>query len=209
MVSNQQYAPTKSNLNRLKEELIFAKQGYDLLDQKRTILIAELMQMIGEAVEFEKKADRALDEAYKSLRRSVISYGRLKASSLALSVNIESEIKVGSRHIMGVSIPSVITHFKDNPPYYSGYNVGIMLDEAVLSFKAVVQLMGKLAEFKIGIMRLAQEVKQTIRKVNALDKVVIPNTKKQVSIIEAHLEENERDMLVLMKSVKHYLEVEK
>ncbi|NIZ18435.1 V-type ATP synthase subunit D [Entomospira culicis] len=206
MATKHQYAPTKTNLNKLKDELKFAKQGYELLDQKRTILIMELMRLIDQATEFEERADALLASAYKALRDSVVANGRLNAYAQALTVNIESEIVVDNRRIMGVSIPAVTTHFVDHPPYYSGYGAGSALDEAVIAFKQAVQLMGRLAELKIGIMRLAHEVKRTIRKVNALDRIAIPSAQGQIRVIESHLEESERDMFVLMKSVKQHLQ---
>jgi len=73
-------------------------------------------------------------------------------------------------------------------------------------FKEVLKLMGKLSELKISVLRLANEVKKTIRKVNALDKIAIPDLKQTVHYIQSRLEENERDMFVLMKMVKQNLE---
>jgi V/A-type H+-transporting ATPase subunit D len=66
--------------------------------------------------------------------------------------------------------------------------------------------MGRLAELKVSVMRLAGEVKKTIRKVNALEKIAIPNLRDTVSFIENSLEEYERDMLTLMRIVKERLE---
>ena len=39
--------PTKGNLMLAKNSLALAKQGYDLMDRKRNILIRELMDLIG------------------------------------------------------------------------------------------------------------------------------------------------------------------
>lgn len=39
-------APTKTNLMRLKDELNFAMLGYELLDQKRNILVVELLALV-------------------------------------------------------------------------------------------------------------------------------------------------------------------
>ena len=39
-------APTKSNLLAIKEQLSVAVDGYDLLEQKREILVMELMHMV-------------------------------------------------------------------------------------------------------------------------------------------------------------------
>jgi V/A-type H+-transporting ATPase subunit D len=49
-------------------------------------------------------------------------------------------------------------------------------------------------------------VKKTIRKVNALSKIAIPDLRDTVRMIQDRLEENERGMFVLMKQVKSRLE---
>ena len=59
--------------------------------------------------------------------------------------------------------------------------------------------------FRSSIMRLATEVRKTIRKVNALEKIAIPDLTESVKYIQNRLEENERDMMVLMKMVKNRL----
>ena len=69
--------------------------------------------------------------------------------------------------------------------------------------------MGQLAELKISIIRLSQEVKKTMRKVNALEKIAIPELQESVQFIQNRLEEDERDMYVLMKRVKNQLEKKK
>ena len=49
------YAPTKSNLLRLRNDLKFAQQGYELLDQKRNILIIELLAHVDQTVYFQSR----------------------------------------------------------------------------------------------------------------------------------------------------------
>ena len=73
-------------------------------------------------------------------------------------------------------------------------------------FKEALKLLGKTSELKISIIRLASEVKKTIRKVNALEKIAIPDLQETLHYIQSRLEENERDMFVLMKMVKVNLE---
>ncbi len=79
------------------------------------------------------------------------------------------------------------------------------IDGSIKEFKEALQLMGRLAELKISIIRLATEVRKTIRKVNALEKIAIPDLRGSVLFIQNRLEENERDMFVLMKMVKNRL----
>ena len=44
------------------------------------------------------------------------------------------------------------------------------------------------------------------KKVNALEKIAIPDLEETVQFIQSRLEENERDMFILMKMVKSNLE---
>jgi len=200
------YAPTKTNLLRLKSDLQFARQGYELLDQKRNILIIELLALVDQTVDFQSRVDNALAKAYKALEETVFDMGKLKVQYLTGAVNITTDITVRSRRVMGVVLPVIETEFKEHSPHYSPMGTSFWIDSSLHFFKEVLKLLGKLSELKISVLRLANEVKKTIRKVNALEKIAIPNLKDTVHYIESKLEENERDMFVLMKMVKGNLE---
>ena len=103
----------------------------------------------------------------------------------------------------------VETDFVENPPYFSPMGTSFWIDYSLDRFKQALELMGRLAELKISVMRLAREVRKTIRKVNALEKLAIPDLKETVTFIQSRLEENERDMFILMKMVKNRLEKKK
>ena len=200
------YAPTKTNLLRLKSDLQFAQQGYELLDQKRNILIIELLALVDQTVDFQSRVDNALAKAYKALEETVFDMGKLKVQYLTGAVNITTDITVRSRRVMGVVLPVIETEFKEHSPHYSPMGTSFWIDSSLHFFKEVLKLLGKLSELKISVLRLANEVKKTIRKVNALEKIAVPDLKDTVHYIQSRLEENERDMFVLMKMVKGNLE---
>ena len=56
--------PTKGNLIAAKNSLTLAKQGYDLMDKKRNILIRELMELISEASDIQNQIDETFSNAY-------------------------------------------------------------------------------------------------------------------------------------------------
>jgi len=199
-------APTKSSLIKLKDELKFARLGYELLDQKRNILILELLNLVDQAVDYQERVEKALAEAFAALRRASIDMGKLKVVEISRAVNIEASISIKQRRVMGVQLPVVATDFLDHQPYYSTTGTSFWVDGALQEFRKSLEMMGRLAELKVSIMRLAQEVKKTIRKVNALEKIAIPDLTETVAYIRNRLEENERDMFVLMKMVKDRLE---
>lgn len=200
------YAPTKTNLLRLKNDLKFAQQGYELLDQKRNILIIELLALVDQTVDFQSRVESALARAYKTLEETVLDMGKLKVQYLTGAVHIATDITVRSRRVMGVNLPVIETEFREYAPHFSPLGTSFWVDSSLRSFKDALKLLGKLSELKISVLRLANEVKKTIRKVNALEKIAIPDLKETVHYIQSRLEENERDMFILMKMVKANLE---
>ena len=102
-------------------------------------------------------------------------------------------------------MPVVETKYKESAPYYSPMGNSFWIDNSLDAFKAALTDLGRMAELKISVLRLANEVRKTIRKVNALEKIAIPDLEESVVYIQNRLEENERDMFVLMKKVKERL----
>ena len=201
-------APTRSNLMKIKDELAFSRLGYDLLDQKRSILVSELLTLVDQAVDYQEKVDKALEEARGSLQDAIMHMGRLKVANLAGAVYINSSISVSSRKVMGVSLPKVSTEFSGTGPFFSPEGTSMLSEIALNRYSDALALMGQLAELKVSIMRLAREVKKTIRKVNSLEKLVIPDKEETVKYLLSRIEEAERESFVLLKTVKDRMERE-
>jgi len=199
-------APTRSNLLKLKDDLAFARLGYELLDQKRSILVVELLTMVDQAVDYQARVDAALSISHDSLQNTVLQMGRLKVNNVFPAVRTESAVELSERKVMGVHLPRVTTSFIDTGPYFSPEGTTLSVEESLEKFREALSLMGRLAELKVSIMRLAREVKKTIRKVNALEKIVIPNLEEDLRFTKQRIEEAERESFMILKQVKNRLD---
>ena len=198
-------APTKTNLMKIKRDLGFAREGWELLDQKRKILIVELMGLIDRAVEAQEEVEAKLGEAFEALDQAILRMGRREINMIALGMNIESDISFSEKRVMGVSLPRVKVRFDDRSPYFAAAESSIWIDEAIKKFREVLRLLGTLAEARISLMRLSREVGKTIRRVNALEKIFIPDYDETLKYIEMALEESEREAFFVLKLVKDRL----
>jgi V/A-type H+-transporting ATPase subunit D len=106
---------------------------------------------------------------------------------------------------MGVSLPRVRVSFVDKSPYFAAAESSIWIDEAIKKFREVLELLGSLAEARISLMRLSREVAKTIRRVNALEKIFIPDYEETYKYIEMALEESDREAFFVLKLVKDRL----
>ncbi len=201
--------PTKTNLLRLKRDISFAQEGYDLLEQKRKILVVELMGLMDKTADAREKVDNGLAEAFAALQNAILTMGRKTVMNIAPAVNIDSDITIQMRRLMGVNLPIVDIHTKEIAPHFSLEQTSFWIDETINHFKSLLNDLGKLAEFQISLMRIADEVQKTMRRVNALDKIALPDYRESIKYIEDTLEENERETFALLKLIKEQLEKKK
>ena len=201
--------PTKTNLMKLRRDLSFAQEGYELLEQKRQILIVELMGLVDKTADGQEKVEKELAEAFAALQSAVLAMGRQAVSNIAPAVNIESDITITMRRVMGVNIPQVEIMIEDVSPYFSLEETSFWIEEAIHRFRDLLEELGKLAELRISLMRIAEEVRKTMRRVNALEKIAIPDYLESIKYIEDTLEESERETFATLKLVKERLEKKK
>jgi len=205
-MARYEIAPTRSNLITIKGDLALACEGRELLEQKRQILLLELKALIRKASEAQHKVDLELAEAFDALRQARIAGGDMAAYSAACAVNIMPEILLTERRIMGVSIPGGQFNLVDHAPHYGTQSTSVWVDEAVARFKNALIAIAELAESRIAVVRLARAIQKTIRRVNALEKILIPDYEETVKYIQDALEESDRQAFSNLKLVKEHLE---
>jgi V/A-type H+-transporting ATPase subunit D len=116
------------------------------------------------------------------------------------------ELNVDKKNIMSVDIPvfEYTTKSADENDIYS-YGFAFTsgdLDDAVKSLADILPDMLKLAEIEKSCQLLASEIEKTRRRVNALEHVIIPETKEGIRYISMKLDENERSTQVRLMKVK-------
>ncbi len=198
---SEQIVPTKGNLLASKKSLELSRTGFDLLDRKRNILIREMMSLIDRATKIQGKIDKTYAEAYAMLQRANISLGICKEFSE--TVPIENGLNVAYRSVMGVEIPMVSLEESKTPTAPFGlYSSNILLDQAYQKFMEVKRLTAELAEVENSVYRLADAVKKTQRRANALKNIMIPKFEANVRLITNALEEKDREEFSRLKIIK-------
>jgi V/A-type H+-transporting ATPase subunit D len=201
-VSREQTAPTKSNLIRVKERLATAEEGYDLLEQKREILVMELMQKVEQVKILERNLDARVASAYPVLKRMLIVAGRERADRISENIRYSFELREKPAQAAGMTLPGLEIRLPDAELKYSPANSFAECDETVLEFFELLKICTELAAVRTIAWRLAREVRKTQRRVNALEKMVIPAARETRVYIEAALEERDRDSFFTSKLLK-------
>ena len=171
--------PTKGNLILAKNSLALAKQGFDLMDKKRNILMREIMNLISQASEIQTEIDSTFREAYGLLQRANIEMGIHEVEEISFSVPVEDSIRIKTRSVMGTEIPLV--EYKP---------------------QKVKDLTIRLSMIENSAYRLAANIKKTQKRANALKNITIPMYEALTKNIQNALEEKEREEFTRLKVIK-------
>lgn len=192
--------PTKGNLIAMKKSLQLANLGYNLMDQKRNVLIKEMMTLLDDVKLIRDQITSSYQEAYDALQEANISMGLI--TDIVNSTPEDYGISIAYRSVMGVEIPKVAY---DKQPLKMTYDIersNSKVDYAYNCFYNVKQLTVLLAEVENSVYRLANTIRKTQKRANALRNISIPRFESTIKVISEALEEKEREEFTRQKVIK-------
>jgi V/A-type H+-transporting ATPase subunit D len=189
-------AVTRGVLLRLREQIDFTERGKELLKMKRDNLAAETNRLLAR-ITARKEFEQRLMEAYAVLRSAYVALGYAQVQSQGFAVEpLEARTRV--RSVVGVPVPEValrkkptISHITNPAAYAAANNLSALMEELL-----------SITEAEAKIESIAQELMLTNRKVNALERVLIPKMLETLRYVESRLEEETLEEFFRAKRVK-------
>ena len=88
--------PTKGNLILAKNSLALSRQGYELMDKKRNILIREMMNLVDQAKDIQGQIDETFRTAYEALQKANMEMGIAFVDQISHTGPVENAIRSNS-----------------------------------------------------------------------------------------------------------------
>ena len=198
--------PTRMELTRLKKKLVTASWGHKLLKDKRDELMRQFLDLARENMELRLKVEAGIKAANTNFVIAKAGMSEQTLHTALMAPKQEVKLEVSDRNVMSVDIPvfNYRTKSADESDIYS-YGFAFTsgdLGDAVKSLSDTLPDMLKLAEIERSCQLLAAEIEKTRRRVNALEHVIIPETKEGIKYISMKLDENGRSTQVRLMKVK-------
>ncbi len=194
--------PTRRNYLELQKSLQRIREGHDLLEQKRQILVLELMAQIEAAGRVKDQIADTMAAAYEALRRAAVRTGLTGLRRQSCGISMEHALTFRARSVMGVPVPEIGCR-----PAPFGLQFGLTdgrshTDQVLQRFLEALPLVAELAAVENAVFRLAREIKRTQRRVNALEKTYIPQYEDALKFIDAALAARQREEFIVLRKVK-------
>lgn len=200
---SQPIIPTKGELLKLVRAQKLAKKGHELMDRKKNILLREMMTLIEDVRVLRKDVSKRFEEAYRALQDANITLGIV--GDIAKSIPIDNGVSIKYRSVMGVELPKVSHHAEHVKITYGLGATNTKFDYAYKTFLDVREMMIKLAEIDNAAYRLANAIRKTKKRSNALEQIVLPKFQSQIKYIKDVLEEKDREAFARQKMIKKHM----
>jgi V/A-type H+-transporting ATPase subunit D len=183
--------PTRSAALQLTEERRTMREGYAFLDEKCLLLAGEMLRAVRQQQALERELAPLQAAAQAALRAAVARHGLHGLEVMAAAPSAQ-QVETRSQALLGVPLLAAAlsgTAPVAPPPVNPS-------PEAAACRRAWAALLPKLAELAAvsgNLARLYAEYRRTVRRVRALQDVLLPEVEQQLGAIETALEELEQD----------------
>ncbi len=194
--------PTKSNLIKLKKTIGLSKQGQELLEKKKYILIKEKEKYILEREKLKEQCIEVYNLAFNSLRDANVDLGIRKVKAISNEIQIDNNLEIKYKTVMGVDIPITLYKEEASSIPFGLLETSISLDNAIANFRKLKETMIKIVENTTTINRLEFAIQKVQKRSNSLKDVIIPNYEIERKSIENILDEKDREEFIRLKLIK-------
>lgn len=183
----------RSRLLQLRRELTTARDGRELLDRKREALLRAVNDHAARLQRLRVSSSRALHEGRRLVREAQMALGRSIVDAAVLSQPASASFAAGETSLVGVPLPTLTMAGAEFRPRYGPATAGAVLDRAGTAMTTALPGLLAFAAADAAVRRLRRALSRTVRRLNALDSIVIPELEREIRQVTSALDEEERD----------------
>ena len=160
------------------------------------------MRLVEQVKILEDEIDKAIEDAYPAFKRMLMLDGADQVERISHTIHYNFDMIEKNVTIGGMQFETIDVELPQKELFYSFLGTYANTDAVIVKFLNLLSLLTQMASIRTIVWRLAEEVKRTQRRVNALDKMIIPQATETIKYIEGVLEERERENVFVLKALK-------
>ncbi|MBI5198151.1 MAG: V-type ATP synthase subunit D [Nitrospirae bacterium] len=198
-------SPNRMSLLFLRDRLVSARKGLDLLKAKREALFRDFLPLWDHVVSDREGLQQRMGSACTALAASCGISGREELISASYAAAREIRTEIIQKNVWGVRLSVIprktLSRAVDARGYaFPGVSVGV--DQSARAFEEVLEEILKLASEEVKLKKLGEELKRLGRRIRMLEDRIIPDLVEGIHRIQRVLEEREHEALFQLKRWK-------
>lgn len=180
-------SPTRMEMARLRNKMRVAVKGHKLLKDKSDEMTRQFTALIKQNQELRTTVEAKLSNALHNFLCAQFTMNN-KAVSAALETDFQPKLLASTENIMGLSVPKLECPQSSYTLKHENKN----LKKSITLLAATLPQLAKLAAIEKTCELLATDIEKNRRRINALEHIMIPDTRETIKYIQMKLSENER-----------------
>lgn len=196
--------PSRMTLLTMKSRVLGAKKGHSLLKKKSDALTVRFRSLLRKIMETKGSIGDGFSEASISLAEAKFHAGDFSFGVQESVKQAAVKVKVRVDNVAGVQLP-VFDEISSDQPVMELKGLargGDQVRRCKNAYSELLSSLVELASLQTSFVTLDEAIKITNRRVNALEKVVIPRMSNTISYIVSELDEQEREEFFRLKKVQ-------
>lgn len=189
--------PTRSEAIALAEERRTMQEGYAFLDEKCLLLAGEMLRQMREHRFLTAALAPLQAQARERLTAALARHG-LNGLQVAPALSSAQAVTVVRRPLLGVPMLAATLHGAAPVPP-AAVNASPELDACRRAYAQLAQPLVQLAAISNNLARLYAEYRRTVRRVRALQDVLLPEVERTLAEVETSLAELEQDEQAMLR----------
>jgi V/A-type H+-transporting ATPase subunit D len=198
---DREVTPTHSAFLELKEERMGMREGYSFLDEKRLILASEMLSELQRYQDELAGFEAFYAKASVAFRAAVGRHGLQGLTLYPPAAGQLGAITLNARSVLGVTIQEVECELQEEEPPSRAVDESPEAERCRDLFGALIPRAARLAALVGNLERLRLEYLHTARRARALEDVLLPEIDETLKVIDAALEELEREEAVRVRQM--------
>lgn len=197
--------PSRMSLMSFKQRLKGAEKGHSLLKKKADALTMRYRLIMKDLRNAKVDLPEQMKVAHFSVTNAMYIAGDISFAVQECLKVAPYKANLHVDNVAGVSIPTFRTHSEADSQQQEMSGLGKggeQVKEARKVFRSTLALLIKIASMQTAWITLDTAIKITNRRVNALEKVVIPRVEETIRYIGSELDELEREEFFRLKMVQ-------
>lgn len=183
--------PTRSLLVALRDEQHAMREGHAFLDEKCLLLAGEMMRELRRHAELQQRCAALRRAADAALLAALARHG-LQGLQVQPAAPAAGEVALARRSLLGIGLLDAAWTAPQSPPP-AAVNPSPEVPASRRAFQALAAALIELAGVSTNLARLEAEYRRSVRRVRALQDLLLPEIARSIADIDARLEDFERE----------------
>jgi V/A-type H+/Na+-transporting ATPase subunit D len=187
-MADRQHVATRIAQLELREERRVVKEGYELLDEKRIRLVAEIRVQLEHLRQWRSEVHTVQVRARSALIAALGRHGMDELSVYPAASAGEDRLEFVRSRLFGLELIEVQWHAGPAPASQQTVNPSPQALDCISAHRALLGPLVMTAACSLNLRRLMREYQRTERRARAIENVLLPEVEQSLKFVDEQLE---------------------